>query len=176
MLLKNKGRYVASGGIYTALSTVFLLFGSISPVCKLAFVFMASAVVGFSLVSCDKKVACMVWVSTSLLTLFFVGDKAYAVLYLIVVGNYPIVKLYAEKIRHLPLRLAIKLFCFNIYMLMCYFIGTALLRIDIDSEYPLWIIWVFVLTVFFVYDYAYSVFMQKIYYIIPKINNKEKKL
>lgn len=174
MLLKNKSRYVASGGVYTALSVVFMVLSSISPVCRLAFVFMASAVVGIAHVSCGRALAWMVWAATSLLSLFLVADKAYAVLYLIVVGNYPIIKLYIEKIRRLSVRTLVKLFCFNVYMLICYGIGTAMLNINISGEYPLWIIWIFMLVAFFVYDYAYSVFMQKIYYVIPKINNKEK--
>ena len=108
------------------------------------------------------------YAASAILGLFIVPEKTYAVLYAVVVGNYPLLKPLLDKICSLPLRLALKLVIFNAYMLVCWLIAVYLLNIPMNVGYPVWLLWLMMLVAFFVYDYAYSLFMQKIYYALPK--------
>lgn len=122
----------------------------------------------------NKKLAAFVYIATSVLSLFIVPDKAYAVLYAVVVGNYPLIKILIEKIKKTFAQLVTKFVIFNIYMLVCYAIAVFILNMSMDVQYPLWLLWVMMLAVFYVYDYAYTFFMQKIYYAIPNKFKGEK--
>ena len=168
MLLKSSSSHVAFGGIFTALSVLFLLLSCVIPFGRLVFVFLTSAVVGVAVNMFDKRLAFFVYAATSLLSIFVVPDKSYAALYVIVVGNYPLVKPLLEKIYSVPVCFALKLVCFNVYMVLCYIIAVKLLSISFDLQYSIFILWALMLAAFYVYDYAYSLFMQKIYYAIPK--------
>ena len=169
MLLKNKSTYVAYGGILTALAVLFMYISSLIPAGKLALVFLASAVIGAGVNISGIKLGAAVYAASAVLSFFIVSEKNYAVLYVAVAGNYPLVKPLLERIRRISLRVAVKLIVFNLYMLLCAFIGVKLLSLSLDA-YPFGILWLVMLMAFFVYDYAYSLFMQKIYYALPKNN------
>ena len=169
MLLNNKSKIVAFGGLCTALSLVFLLLGATLPFGRLVFVFLASAVIGIANIARDKKTSLVIYIATSLLSLFIIPHKPIALLYCVVVGNYPIIKTYIEKISNKIYVLLIKFVVFNIYMLICYFGGIWLLGISFDNiQYSLGILWIWMLVVFYIYDYAYKIFIDRIFYAIPK--------
>lgn len=167
MLLKSKSRYVAFGGISTALSIVFMLMASVIPFGRLVFVFFALAMIGIVIMAYNAKLAAIVYAAVSVLSLFFVPLKTLSVLYA-VIGNYPLIKMQVNKLKNTAARILIKLVLFNAYMAICCVIGIKILGISMEISYPFWMLWIWMLLAFFVYDYAYDLFMQKIYYSIPK--------
>ena len=166
MLLRRKSRNVALGGILTALALVFMLVSSAIPTGRLVFVFLASAMIGIGVNVSGKAFGALVYCASALLVGFVVPDKLFALLYILVVGNYPLLKPFLERIGPVVVRFVAKLIVFNIYMSVCYCIAKFLLKLPMDIVYPLYLLWLMMVACFFVYDYAYSIFMQKIYNVI----------
>ncbi len=162
MLLKDKSKYVAYGGVSAALSLIFLLMASSMPFCRLVFVFAASFAVGLAAAAHDVKLAAAQYVVVSVLAVFILPAKQIAVLYAAVVGNYPIVKLYVDRVKSTPLRIGIKCVIFNAYMGLCYLIAVKVLGMSMQTQYPFWMLWVWMLLAFYVYDYVYSLFMMRV--------------
>ena len=94
MLLNNKSSFVAFGGISAALSLLLLLVASVFPYCRLALVFAASVIVGLLIVTKGVRLAFVQYAAVSVLALLIVPHKPIAVLYAVVVGNYPLLKRY----------------------------------------------------------------------------------
>lgn len=162
MLLKNKSRYVAYGGVSAALSLIFLMMASSIPFCRLAFVFAASLAVGIVTVAYDVKLAVVQYVAVSVLAILFLPAKQIAVLYAVVVGNYPIIKLYIDRLKNTPLRIGLKCVLYNAYMGLCCVIAVKVLKMSMQTPYPFWMLWVWMLLAFYVYDYVYSLFMMRV--------------
>ena len=169
MLLNGIGKRVAFGGVFVALSMLFLIIASVFPFCRLVFVFCTSAVVGLSVVNYDVKFSLVQYLATAVLSLLLVPNKSFAVLYTVVVGNYPIVKFYLDRIKSKLICYGLKLVIFNLYMFVTYKIGSSILGITFDMKYPLEVLWLVMLIAFFVYDYVYTVFMHKSFlYVLKK--------
>ncbi len=168
MLLNKKSNYVAVGGIWTAISLVMLFVAAVFPFCQLAFVFVASVIVGTLIVMYGYKLALCQYVAVAILALFTVPDKSLAMLYVLVVGNYPAIKFIIDRVKNKMLNFVIKLVVFNVYMIAAYLILVFLLNINMAVEYSIWILWFGMLAVFYVYDYIYTPFVFKIYNLLNK--------
>lgn len=166
MLLKNKFNCVAYSGIACALSLVFLTVASFFPFCKLAFVFSSSVICGLLISMYGNKTGIFHYVGVSVLALLLVPDKTIALLYAVVVGNYPVVKFKIDKIKNKILNFTIKMIIYNIYMLISYAILIKLLNVNFSVQYSFAVLWVGILFVFYVYDYIYTPFVFKIYNLI----------
>lgn len=168
MLLNKRSSFVATGGICAALSLLMLFIAAAFPFCRLAFVFAASLIVGLLVVTYGYKLAVVQYAAVAILALLLLPNKSIAVLYAVVVGNYPVVKRIIDRLQNPTANLCIKLVVFNIYMLLCYAIATFLLNINMSVVYPWWILWIGMLAVFYVYDYIYMLFITKAYNLIIK--------
>ena len=168
MLLNKKSSFVATGGICAALSLLMLFVASTFPFCRLAFVFAASLIVGVLIVTYGYKLAVVQYAAVAILALLILPNKSIAVLYAVVVGNYPVVKRIIDRVQRPTANLAIKLVVFNIYMVVCCGIAVLLLNINMSVAYPWWILWIGMLAVFYVYDYIYMLFIGKAYDLIIK--------
>ena len=161
MLLNKKSNYVAVGGICTAVSLVMLFVASVLQVCQLGFVFVASVIVGTLIVMYGYKLALCQYVAVSILAVLIVPDKNVALLYALVVGNYPAIKFVIDKIKNKPLNFVIKMIVFNVYMVLAYLVLVFLIDVNMSVNYPLSILWLGMLAVFYVYDYIYAPFVFK---------------
>ena len=169
MLLNKKSSLVAVGGIGSALSVVLLLVATLLPAGKLAFVFVSSVIVGLLICFGGVKAALIHYVSVALLGILFLPDKTLALLYAVVVGNYPFVKRLVERIPSTTWRIVVKLVVFNAYMYVGYMLCILLLNIDFTTGYPIAIVWICALVAFVIYDYIYMPFVYKAYDLINKI-------
>ena len=169
MLLNNNSSFVAVGGVCAALSMVFLLLASAFPFCRLAFVFAASVIAGVILCSHGNKLAAVQYTVVTILSLLFLPNKSIAVLYAVVVGNYPMVKRYLERIPRGWIKVAVKLVVFNAYMFLCWVIAVFILNIDMTVGYSPILLWIAMLLAFTVYDYIYMTCVYKAYSLINKI-------
>jgi hypothetical protein len=161
MLLNSKSRRVAFGGIGCALSLLFLIVASTFPFCRLAFVFASSYIVGLTILNYDIKNALIHYLAVTILSIFIVPAKQYALLYAVVVGNYPVARYYIDRIKRKYICFLVKFIIYNIYIYLCYKLASSVLDISFEMEYPLELLWVAMILAMYVYDYIYNVFMHK---------------
>lgn len=116
-----------------------------------------------------NKLAAVQYAAVAILSVLFLPNKSIAVLYAVVVGNYPLVKRYIEHVPAGWLKVVIKLAVFNAYMLLCWAIAVFLLNIDMTVGYSPILLWVAMLGAFAIYDYIYMPCVYKAYSLINKI-------
>ena len=73
-------------------------------------------------VAAGRAVGYLCWGAAGLLGLILLPDKGVALLYLIFLGLYPVVKGAVESLRRLPLEWALKLAFFNLALTLCWFL------------------------------------------------------
>jgi hypothetical protein len=162
--MMNKTSSLAKGGMYTALSLIMIYFANILPTSKLTFLAIAASIIPLSILTTDIKNSVAVFAATSILSLLL-GLRGAAITYALFFGLYGFVKYFIEKLRKLPLELAIKLIFFNISFFSIYFIYKAMF-LDIPVvKLPLYLIIIVLEIAFIAYDYVMSI-------IITYINNR----
>ena len=107
-------------GIVTALCVALMLLGAVIPIAM----FIAPAVAGFLVatvcVECGMQLALTAYAAVSLLALLFVPDKEVALIFVFLLGYYPLAKPKFERIRPAVLRIVCKLLLCNGAVLAMY--------------------------------------------------------
>lgn len=155
-----KSKHIAESGILIALTIVVLYAASILPVSKLTVLTIVSCFIPLSIIRTSIKNTILVYVSSSILSLFLIPLNT-ALAYVLFFGIYGIIKLYIEKIRNLPLEICLKLVIFNILLVVIYFVTQNILVFS--ASLPIWIIIIGAQIVFLVYDYALSIIINYFY-------------
>ena len=111
---------VALCGMAVAVAVVLLLLGAILPVA----LFIAPAAGGIFIgavgVECGRRWAWTAYGAAGLLGLLLVPDKETAFLFVALLGYYPLVKPWFDKLRPAPLRVGAKLLLCNGAVLLMY--------------------------------------------------------
>ena len=81
-------------------------------------------------------------------------------MFMLFFGNYPIAKLFLEKITNVYLMWLVKIFVFNIYAVVTYFMVTRFIDVEINFAVP--IIILIANFAYVIYDFAFSIFVTKI--------------
>ena len=124
---------IALSSILLALSVVSLFIGSIWPI-KIAMCVMASAISAVSVIECGHKYAWLTFIGTSLLAFLLIPKKLIVYVYMLLLGYYPIIKLYIEKIGKLVPEWFLKLVIYNIAIVAGYFILNTTLLPTLDAK------------------------------------------
>ena len=118
-------------GIVTALCVALMLLGAVIPIAM----FIAPALAGFLIatvcVECGRTMALTAYAAVSLLALLFVPDKEVALIFVFLLGYYPLAKPRFDRIRPAVLRWAAKLALCNGAILAMY--GLILLLVPAGS-------------------------------------------
>ena len=118
-------------GMAAALCVALMLLGAVIPIAM----FIAPALAGFLIatvcVECGRTMALTAYAAVSLLALLFVPDKEVALVFVFLLGYYPLVKPKLERIRPKLLRGACKLLLCNGAVLAMY--GLVLLLVPAGS-------------------------------------------
>lgn len=156
-----KTSYLARGGLLTALGLIFIYLSTLVPTNRLFLLIIASSLIPIGIISTNLKVGIINYISTCLLSLFIIGFKASVLLYIIFFGLYGIVKLYIEKLKRISLELILKFVFFNFSLLVSFFIYKNFLpNIDLSKFFiPIPILILAAEVVFFLYDYALTLFI-----------------
>ena len=105
----QKSWAMAYCGIVAALCVALMLLGAVIPIAM----FIAPAVAGFLVatvcVECGMQLALTAYAAVSLLALLFVPDKEVALIFVFLLGYYPLAKPKFERIRPAVLRIVCKL-------------------------------------------------------------------
>lgn len=164
-----RAKTVALGGCLAALSVLFLYLGSVLPTGKVVLLTVASLCVGVAVVQLRVSQVWVLYAAVSILALLLVPDKLVAILYAVCLGNYPIIKLYIEKLGKLPLEWGCKLVCYAAYAAVVYLLYCIVLGNVLDVRYGLWVVFLGGAVVFVLYDLAFSLFMTEATRRFPKI-------
>ena len=115
----QKSWAMAYCGIVAALCVALMLLGAVIPIAM----FIAPAVAGFLVatvcVECGMQLALTAYAAVSLLALLFVPDKEVALIFVFLLGYYPLAKPKFERIRPAVLRIVCKLLLCNGTVLPC---------------------------------------------------------
>lgn len=128
---RRKSWAMAYCGMASALCIALMLLGAVVPVLMFIAPAAASLLIATVCVECGKTMAFTAYGAVSLLSLLFVPDKEVALTFVFLLGYYPLVKPYFDRIRPALLRGAAKLLLCNGAILLMY--GLVLLLVPAGS-------------------------------------------
>lgn len=106
----------------TALGVALLWFGAVTDILDISMCFASSVIIAFSCIELGKKASVFIYLATGILSFIMLPTKFISLIYIIFVGNYPLLKNLAEsKIKNGALLMIIK----TVYF--CAAIGASLL-------------------------------------------------
>ena len=117
---KSKSWAMAYCGMAAALSVALMLLGAVVPVLMFIAPAVASLLIATVCVECGKTMALTAYGAVSLLSLLFVPDKEVALVFVFLLGYYPLAKPKFERIRPAVLRIVCKLLLCNGTVLAMY--------------------------------------------------------
>ena len=123
----NRSRIVAAGGVFSALSVVLMLCGSIFPFATFAApVFAGLCLLPLS-IEFGGRTACCAHIVVSTLSLFFSPDREMALFFAVFLGYYPFLQPFLGKIKNRILRTTAKFILFNSAVSLIYAIFLPLI-------------------------------------------------
>lgn len=127
----RKSWAMAYCGMAAALSVALMLLGTVVPVLMFIAPAVASLLIATVCVECGRTMALTAYGAVSLLSLLFVPDKEVALVFVFLLGYYPLVKPRFERIRLPLVRVLCKLLLCNGAVLAMY--GLVLLLVPAGS-------------------------------------------
>ncbi len=157
----RKSKVISLCGIFSAVSIVVMLFTGLFPFST----FLMPAISGFVLFALSLEVgrqkAVVAFFAVAILSFLTTPDREAAVVFIALLGYYPIVKYYLEKIPIKTLSYIAKGLLFNISIAAIYYLAVTLFSLEeLVSEFAksgIIMIVVFIIVAnftFFVYDYS----------------------
>ena len=128
-----KSKKVAFGGVVAALSLVLMLLTGVFPFGTYALPCLAGMLLTFIVIEFNHLWALGVYLCVSLLSIFLSADKEAALYYVLLLGIYPVLKSFFERIRFRWLSFLLKFLYFNASAVCSYFISVYLLAIPKES-------------------------------------------
>ena len=103
-----KSGNITLGGILIALTIIILYSASILPVSTISVLTIASAIVPVCIIRSDVNTAVMVYLASSIISVFFIPLNIW-LLYTLIFGGYGIVKYFIERLRKEKVEILLKL-------------------------------------------------------------------
>lgn len=116
----KKSKTVALSAIFAALGTVLLFFGSASGVLDISCAAIASLLIVLAIIEIGGIYPFLIYAVTSLLSALILPDKFGAVVYILIIGWYPIAKRLIEKRLNKAIGWIIKLVLFNAALVLIF--------------------------------------------------------
>lgn len=158
----HKTSNITRGGLFAALSLIFIYLSSIAPTNKLALLTLASFIIISSILIMGIKSSFILYIAVSMLSLFLLSSKGIAIVYLMFFGAYGFIKYYIEKLNKLPLEILLKLLFFNSSLGILFLLYDTLFvnLVDLSKiRFSLYIVILALQVAFLVYDYVLTVFV-----------------
>ena len=151
--------------IMSALAVVCIFGSAYLPTGRIALLAITSMCILVTVAECGVKFAWLQYAATSLLAILLIPFKFQVLLFIALLGYYPILKLHIERINILWIEWLVKILFFNALLVVIYFIFKyfllqyvsfgAIFDIVISNT---WIVILIAEVVFVVYDYLLSFF------------------
>jgi len=154
----KKVNNLTKGGIYTALSVICIYLSSIVTTNKLFLLGAASCIIPLSILTTSLRNSLIVYGASSLLSIVL-GLRGAALAYLIFFGSYGFIKYYVERIRKVPIEIAIKLAFFNACLYATFKLYNILFTGMFKINIPIYYMVIMLQVIFLIYDYAITVFI-----------------
>ena len=136
MKKNGKSKKIAFCGVMGAVMLLLMLLGNIIPVATYAVPCLASVLMMVTLEECGEASAWTLYAAVSILGLIVIADKELILLFILLMGYYPMLKRRIDRLRHAPVRLIIKLCIFAAAIALMYFILLVLFPVgDIVEEF-----------------------------------------
>jgi hypothetical protein len=157
--LSTKAVKLAFSGVLCALSVTVLFLGSLFPLVEYAIPTLSGLCLIPIVIEIDRKYAFLAFAAASATGLIVVPRKEFALLFLLFLGYYPIVKSYVESKFRFIAEWALKLGLFNAGMIAAFFVSINLLSIpkeefSIGGVYLPWLLLLAGNGAFIIYDLA----------------------
>ena len=160
-------RRIAFGGVVSALSLLFLFLSGVFPFAEYTCPALAGLVLVALVIDFGKPAAWVAYGAVALLAFLVTPNKEAAVLFVLFLGYYPILKSSIEQLRSRAAEWAVKFLSFNLmgalsYLLLINVFGMTELLEEMSGgmKYGLLLFWAIGNVVFFVYDIAISSLIQ----------------
>lgn len=153
----RKAGELALCAMLTALSLVVLTIATTAPSGRLGLTAVAGLFPAAAVVSYGLPAGLLCYAGTSLLALLLLADKTIALLYLLFLGLYPMVKGAVERLRRLPLELALKMGFFNLmYTVVLRGFSGLMAEYFFLADKALPVVYFAGNVVFLIYDFGFS--------------------
>ncbi len=159
--MNNVSYKVALGGVISSLCLSAMFLTGVMPFLSLTLPMIAGALMTIIVVEVSVPWAFLTYISVSILSLFVTFDKEAALIFILLFGHYPIIKLKIEKIRIKPLKILVKFVIYNLCIVVYYQLTIHLLGISDYSDefsefgqYGIYIFWALTNVFFFCYDFS----------------------
>lgn len=120
-------RLIALTGVLSALALVFLYMAGLIPSGWFGVTAVAGIVVGVAVSSSGYLCGMLCYLVTGILGILLVPGKQVPILFLLLFGLYPLLKVRIEKIKHRVIEYMLKLCFFNVVFLVLFFLIYGLL-------------------------------------------------
>ena len=157
-----KTNKLAGGGITAALCTLMILLASVVPNIKLSLLFASSIVMAICLLRYRISTYLISFFAVSLLSLFIAPNKFMPLAFFAFFGNYPLVKLYIEKIKNIYLEYFVKFIAANIYLFIIYIVLKALGEASF-FDFSMVVLYIAGIFLMLFYDLAFSFIINAFY-------------
>lgn len=139
---KTESQKIALCGVLGALSVVLLLLGSVLQIGTYAAPMLVSFLLVPVLEEYGPRYALLLYLTVSILSLLLVTETELALFYVLVLGYYPVLRQFLNKIQWPVLRWAVKFIVFNVatalvYLLLFLLFGPAVLDELLGDGLPL---------------------------------------
>lgn len=128
--MKNISYRVALGGIVSALCLLCMFLAGIMPMFYLILPMIAGILMMITAEEVSISWSWLTYVSVSILSLFITADKEAALVFIMIFGHYPIIRIYIQKIKTGFIRFIIKEAVFNICASAFFYVTVFLFGID----------------------------------------------
>lgn len=134
--MKDISYRVALGGIVSALCLVCMFMAGIMPALYIVLPMFAGVLLMIIAAEVSISWAVLTYIAVSLLSLIICADKEASLLFIMLFGHYPLLRLYIQRIRRKTLRFIIKLIVFNTCLISYYHVTVVILGIpSIDESF-----------------------------------------
>ena len=155
----TKSKKISIGAMITIISIILLYLTSILTTTKIFLITLSSFLISVVVIEAGISTALLSYISTAILSFILIPNKLMVIPYVILFGQYPIVKYYIEKLNNFILEWIIKLLCFNIAVYLNYIIFTMFISRDVNIPLSIWIIILGLQAIFILYDYMFNRFI-----------------
>lgn len=156
--MKNSGK-IALCGVVTALSFMCMMLTGVITIGTYALPALAGLFLIIPSIEISLKWSSYVYFAVSILSIFIAVDKEAAVMFLLLFGYYPILKLKIDMFRNRLIQYILKILISSLSMVLSFIISIKVLGIPVESfeifgvNIP-WILLVLGNIIFLIYDYA----------------------
>ena len=148
---------VAYPAILGALSLVLTYVGSIAPSGRWGIVAVAGLFPAAAVISVGLKAGVLCWAGASVLALLLIPDKLCALMYAILFGLYPVVKVLIERLRRRVPECLLKLVFFNAAFSVLFLTMKAAVIGSLPAAFSVvWVLYLVGNIVFLAYDFGFS--------------------